>query len=40
MQFDTIAPGTGAKMRKYIEEKYSEDCWHYKDCRRPWEIDE
>lgn len=40
MLFDTIAPGTGAEMRKYIEEKCSEDCWHFKDWRRPWEIDE
>lgn len=38
--FDTIAPCIGAEQRKYIEEKRSEDCWHYKDWRRPWEIDE
>ena len=31
---------TEAEMRKYIEEKCSEDCWHFKDWRRPWEIDE
>lgn len=38
--FDTIAPGEGEKQRKYIEETSSEDCWHYKDCRSPWEKDE
>ena len=38
--FDSIAPGAGEEQRRYIEEKCSEDRWHYKDCRRPWEIDE
>jgi len=37
---DTIAPGVGAEQRKHIEENNSEDCWHYRDWRRPWEKDE
>ena len=37
---DTIRPGAGSEQRKYIEEHSSEECWHYKDWRRPWEIED
>ena len=37
---DEAVPGAGAEQRKYIEENESEDRWHYKDWRRPWEMDD
>ncbi len=37
---DKIDENAGNEQRKYIEEHKSEESWHYKDWRRPWEIDD